>query len=420
MDMRKDTQIGADKLRVSGHSHVRLQVLDGLAVLILDAEFEVHGDVCLQRAAGAVPDHLTAVRKLRDGRIRRRWSERRARPRRVIPRQRLSADLWKVNGSGEGPWESVLVNNIGEHLVPARRHRGQIFCKRAARDPRGMEMPHAIHSRKADKEEMHQMTMIGNDSIHLGDQFLQPRILRQVLIWGFGTNHQPVSVFQRRLSKGWFEEIDGALIIPGFHTPPLVSKIQDRHHGDCRGRHDNPRAPAIRRPGSLAWLEAALARAGPDDGYNSNGQEQQEGNQKSSQGLLHGQGTPRERRHRDRQLPFTFDSVRKDAHLQSAELHQPQAGGKELWVLSRLRSQVWSGRKVGALPGEPQGNDLNRMNVVGTAANLYFRDARDHLWHAHRDKQMVGAGVALVENVRAAHVRTQWQGRTDRSEERRV
>src|SRR5216683_5395580 len=110
MDMRKDTQVGPNKLRVSGHSHVRLQVLDGLAVFILDAEFEVHCDVCLQRAAGVVPDHLTAVRKLRDGRIRcRRWGERRARPRGVIARQRLSVDLGKVNGSSEGPWESVLV-----------------------------------------------------------------------------------------------------------------------------------------------------------------------------------------------------------------------------------------------------------------------------------------------------------------------
>src|SRR5713101_7145347 len=109
MDMRKDTQIGADKLRVSGHSHVRLQVLDGLAVFIFDAEFEVHCDVCLQRAAGAPPNHLTAVRKLRDGRIHRYWSERSARPRGVIARQRLSVDLGNVNGSGEGPWESVLV-----------------------------------------------------------------------------------------------------------------------------------------------------------------------------------------------------------------------------------------------------------------------------------------------------------------------
>src|SRR5207245_7845449 len=124
---------------------------------------------------GAVPDHLTAVRKLRDGRIHRRSSERRARPRGVIARQRLSVDLGKVNGSSEGPWESVLVNNIGEYLVPARGHRGQIFCKRIARDPRGMEMPHAIHSRKANEEEMHQMTMIGNESFHLRDQFLQDR-----------------------------------------------------------------------------------------------------------------------------------------------------------------------------------------------------------------------------------------------------
>src|SRR6266849_10400793 len=151
MDMRKDAQIGADKLSVSDHSHVRLQVLDGLAVLILHAEFEVHGDVCLQRAAGAPPNNLTAVRKLRDGRIHRRWSERRARPRGVIARQRLSVDLGKVNGSGEGPWESVLVNNIGEYLVPARGHRGQIFCERTARDPRGMEMPHAVHSGKANE-----------------------------------------------------------------------------------------------------------------------------------------------------------------------------------------------------------------------------------------------------------------------------
>src|SRR2546422_11503041 len=120
MDMRKDAQIGADKLRVSGHSHVRLQVLAGFAVFILDAEFEVHGDVGRQRAAGAVPDHLTAVGKLRDGRIHRRSSEWRARPRGVIARQRLSVDLRKVNGSSEGPWESVLVNNIGEYLVPAR------------------------------------------------------------------------------------------------------------------------------------------------------------------------------------------------------------------------------------------------------------------------------------------------------------
>src|SRR5712691_10017126 len=59
------------------------------------------------------------------------------------------------------------------------------------------------------------------------------------------------------------------------------------------------------------------------------------------------------------------------------------------------------------------------MNVVGTAANLYVRDARDHLWHANRDKQMVGTGVALVKNVRAAHVRTQGEGRTDEGGEDR-
>ena len=65
MDVSENAQIGAHKLGVSRHAHVRLHVLGGLAVLILHGEYEFQGNVGFQRA-GALPNDAAAVGERRN------------------------------------------------------------------------------------------------------------------------------------------------------------------------------------------------------------------------------------------------------------------------------------------------------------------------------------------------------------------
>ena len=57
------------------------------------------------------------------------------------------------------------------------------------------------------------------------------------------------------------------------------------------------------------------------------------------------------------------------------------------------------------------------VTSLGLAANFDFRDAGNYLRHANGDKQLVGPGIALEENVRAADVSGKRQGASGEAEE---
>ena len=69
MNVGEHTQIQAHKLCVSSHSHVRLQILRGLAIRVFHTKLEIHGQIRFERIRRAPPHHAAAIRKLRHRRI---------------------------------------------------------------------------------------------------------------------------------------------------------------------------------------------------------------------------------------------------------------------------------------------------------------------------------------------------------------
>ena len=79
-------------------------------------------------------------------------------------------------------------------------------------------------------------------------------------------------------------------------------------------------------------------------------------------------------------------------------------------IVFGLLREIGNGCDVGALSGEPQRDDLNRMNVIRFGTHFNFGDAGNHLWHAYGDKQMIWTGEAFAKNVGTANVRAERRG----------
>ena len=71
----------------------------------------------------------------------------------------------------------------------------------------------------------------------------------------------------------------------------------------------------------------------------------------------------------------------------------------------RALSDVRSGSVLGARAGELHGSDAYFADVIRIAADLNLRDSRNYLGNADGDEKLVRSGVALEEDVGAAHVR---------------
>ena len=71
--------------------------------------------------------------------------------------------------------------------------------------------------------------------------------------------------------------------------------------------------------------------------------------------------------------------------------------------LSALR-QVRHRGELCAGTGERRRHDVDNVNIIGGAAHFDLRDARDDRGGADGDQQVVRAGLAFVENIRAAYM----------------
>src|SRR5260370_40590397 len=114
---------------------------------------------------------------------------------------------------------------------------------------------------------MHQMAMVGNNLFQLD-------VVVIFIALVFSANHETAAVFQRDLGCRRPEEIDSALEVLRFRSPPPSSqKKRSNNHERC-DRGDQPGAEHVRSCGSLSWLQAALARAGTYDGNQSQSQKE--------------------------------------------------------------------------------------------------------------------------------------------------
>ena len=95
-------------------------------------------------------------------------------------------------------------------------------------------------------------------------------------------------------------------------------------------------------------------------------------------------------------------SLHVQHHAQRSVFHQPQAGREKSRVGLRPLREVRNRNILRAGAGQPRDCGRNLAYVIGVGANLDLGDARNHLRHAHRDKEMIRAGVAFVEHVRTA------------------
>src|SRR6516164_2356505 len=247
---------------------------------------------------------------------------------------------------------------------------------------------------------MHQMPMIRNYLLH-------PHKVGPFRVLPLGANDKTVAIFYGDFGGWRFEEIDVPLIVAGLHMPPRFAEIQDGEHGACGDSHGDSGATCVWRAGRLPALELSFPNAGADNRDNANSQQSCEHQEKPPQRLLHRQRPLRESGHRHREFPFALRAVRKDTDLQSAKLHEPEAGGKELGVLFRGLCEIGSGWKLCALTGQPQRNDSNALDFRRFAADFDFCDAGNYLRRAHGDKKMVGAGSAFTKNVGAPDVARQ-------------
>ena len=61
MDMREDRAIGIYDFRVSGHSHVRLGIVDGLAIRRFQAKTQPDEMIGGEWCGAALPNHFVAI-----------------------------------------------------------------------------------------------------------------------------------------------------------------------------------------------------------------------------------------------------------------------------------------------------------------------------------------------------------------------
>src|SRR5262249_61448591 len=91
----------------------------------------------------------------------------------------------------------------------------------------------------------------------------------------------------------------------------------------------------------------------------------------------------------------------------------------QLWIAGRALGLVGRGSQISRRANHLQGNNLDLVDIGGSAANLYLRDARHHCRRLYRCQQVIGAGVAVIVDVRAVHVSQgrEGNGKNDREDE---
>ena len=99
-------------------------------------------------------------------------------------------------------------------------------------------MPQALHSRRGNEKQVHEVAMVRNQVIHLNFAILMAGIGRHEP--ASGTNHEAVSVQQRYFRLRRLEEIDVTGVCAGLCIPPGAVDLESTDSHDQRNHHDNP------------------------------------------------------------------------------------------------------------------------------------------------------------------------------------
>src|SRR5262249_38762522 len=166
MNVSEHFSVIAHKDRVSGHAHVSLQIGCRPAALVFDTKTEDHWLLRSELRRISLPDHAIAIGKLGD----------------LVGRGELAAGIvttqWLTWSRRNlyGPYLSLRkagrVHDIGINLVTSRRNlrerNAEVLVIRSLR----MQVPEALHVRRAHKKQVHQVAVIG-DQVG-GLDFLRP------------------------------------------------------------------------------------------------------------------------------------------------------------------------------------------------------------------------------------------------------
>src|SRR5208282_5950450 len=99
-----------------------------------------------------------------------------------------------------------------------------------------MQMPYAVERGHAHEEQMHQMAVVGHDTIHNFEP--KPILVR----WRWA-NREAIAIdkSQRKLRR--LEQLGNRRVILRVGVPPCKREIEDRRRDESHDRHCPPSAP---------------------------------------------------------------------------------------------------------------------------------------------------------------------------------
>src|SRR5208283_5261333 len=235
MDVREHLQVGAHDFGVRRHSHVRLNVGCRLAILILHFEAQDHRRIRSKRGAVAMPYDAGTVAEYINGGVQR-GSKRGRFAAAIVAAERCAVYLRQIDRADESPGKSGLADDVGEDRVAARLERWERIDERSIGLARRMQMPDAIERGRAHEEQMHQVAVVGHDTVH--DSVLEP-----ILVGRRRAYLKAIAVDENERELGWLEQLGDGGVALGVGIPPRECEIENRRHDYSGYRHRTPSAP---------------------------------------------------------------------------------------------------------------------------------------------------------------------------------
>lgn len=267
---------------------------------------------------------------------------------RIVSGRSAAGHVGQRQSRGHRVGKAGLAHDISKEGVISRGDRGHAFGEGALNRLFRVQV---IETRKIrlDQEEMHKVAVVGNNFVNL-------HLLAKVV--SGGESHfedDRVSVLKGSFDRRRFIHHEvGARACRC--TPPYISEKQDRYKQGCGDGHGDASTAAKRRGRRHAWLELTFAGGSAKDGDQAGNQKEHECGQHRSRGLVH-----------------PFHTVGR-------------------W--SVLRSFAY----------DPKRNDANFVDVSVESAHFNLCDSRNHGRSSNCHEEVVGSGVAIVENIGTAYM----------------